>query len=89
MISLMYSQLSAGDKLIYFEAATNSTLQKLLKEELDLIETEILNMTKSSAETQEDFMYKFTKLSLNRTLLTEFLSINEQVIEEIHNQQQN
>lgn len=85
MISMQYSNFNEADKLIYFEAATNASLQLLISEELKTIEEQILLLDKRDEESVEDFIRRFQKLQINRTILLEFVDINQTVITEIKN----
>ena len=85
MITMSFNRLNAADKLIYFEAATNSVLQNLLQEELKYVEEQILTLDKRSEETESDFMRRFNDLKTNRKLLLDFIEINQTAIEDIQN----
>ena len=85
MIETHFASFNATDKLIYFEAASNASLQKLISEELKTIEEQILQLDRRTEESDAEFCIRFTKLKINRNLLLAFVDINNKVINEISN----
>ena len=82
---MQYANFNEADKLIYFEVATNASLQKLITEELKTLEEQILQLNKKENESDADFVRKFDLLKINRDLLLQFVEINQTVIAAIQN----
>lgn len=83
MIYNQYSQLGPAEKLIYFEAASNSVLQQLILNEQEDIKTQILQLQIQEGETDTHFRRRFDKLKIKFDLLNEFLEINKQTQKDI------
>lgn len=76
MLLNQYQELDEISKRLYFEVAVNPILKNILSQEKESIEFQILNLNKTSEETNEDFVLKHTRLTERRQILSELLQIN-------------
>lgn len=83
MLTSKYSELGPAEKLIYFEVASNSTLQQMIHAEQEDIKQQILRLELQEGETDTHFRRRFDKLKIKFDLLDEFLEINEQVQKDV------
>lgn len=88
-LKIQFSKLTEDEKLLMFEVAKNPAYTKIIEEELDQTQKNLLSMSQMDTESDTEFSRRHLKYSIRLNFLNELLDINEAVFNFLTNKEGN